>query len=219
MRLSQDFGEGVGVRKLITSIPVRKPGPQDFVRVHPDPDYRMNVGIIELRDDREAYLVLSNVVAAVQSEFYYATLYAAINRQGVTFLWPVRSPSPDGRQSEWQRSATEAAELAMKRWVRVKANMALGAYEIFEASSLIPDPEWPSLPFRELSNCFQRSRRRQSRPSRAQAPARRVTAMLGRFREIWAVDFEFSAPPGERPSPVCLAPGAQEPPNNQIVGR
>jgi DNA polymerase I len=24
------------------------------------------------------------------------------------------------------------------------------------------------------------------------------------YREIWAVDFEFSAPPGERPEPVCL---------------
>lgn len=28
--------------------------------------------------------------------------------------------------------------------------------------------------------------------------------MLSSFREVWAVDFEFSAPPGERPSPVCL---------------
>jgi hypothetical protein len=24
------------------------------------------------------------------------------------------------------------------------------------------------------------------------------------FKEIWAVDFEFSAPPGERPSPICM---------------
>jgi hypothetical protein len=28
--------------------------------------------------------------------------------------------------------------------------------------------------------------------------------MLGAFREVWAVDFEFTAPPGERPTPVCL---------------
>jgi DNA polymerase-1 len=28
--------------------------------------------------------------------------------------------------------------------------------------------------------------------------------VLASFREIWAVDFEFSAPLGERPSPVCL---------------
>jgi DNA polymerase I len=24
------------------------------------------------------------------------------------------------------------------------------------------------------------------------------------FREVWAVDFEFSAPPGERPRPLCM---------------
>src|SRR5262245_25554316 len=29
-------------------------------------------------------------------------------------------------------------------------------------------------------------------------------AALDAFREIWLVDFEFSAPPGERPDPVCL---------------
>jgi hypothetical protein len=28
--------------------------------------------------------------------------------------------------------------------------------------------------------------------------------MLDAWREVWAVDFEFTAPPGERPQPVCL---------------
>lgn len=28
---------------------------------------------------------------------------------------------------------------------------------------------------------------------------------LDGYREVWLVDFEFSAPPGERPDPVCLA--------------
>src|SRR4051794_5230719 len=27
---------------------------------------------------------------------------------------------------------------------------------------------------------------------------------LDAFREVWLADFEFSAPPGERPDPVCL---------------
>ena len=30
---------------------------------------------------------------------------------------------------------------------RVKANMGLGAYEIFEAEGSIPDPIWPELSF------------------------------------------------------------------------
>jgi hypothetical protein len=28
--------------------------------------------------------------------------------------------------------------------------------------------------------------------------------MFDAWREVWAVDFEFTAPPGERPDPVCL---------------
>jgi hypothetical protein len=38
----------------------------------------------------------------------------------------------------------------MHRWVRVAANMALGAYEVFEASANIPEPAWPDLSFPEL---------------------------------------------------------------------
>jgi hypothetical protein len=79
-----------------------------------------------------------------------ATIYTAINRQGVVFLWHVRLPTSDGRILEWHRSAAEAAELAMRRWIRVKANMSLRAYEMFEAASTIPDPKWPELPFQEL---------------------------------------------------------------------
>src|SRR5919108_1831455 len=25
------------------------------------------------------------------------------------------------------------------------------------------------------------------------------------YREVWAIDFEFTAPPGERPTPLCFA--------------
>ena len=34
--------------------------------------------------------------------------------------------------------------------MRVKANMSLGAYEMFEAGATIPDPEWPAESFQEL---------------------------------------------------------------------
>ena len=65
-------------------------------------------------------------------------------------IWPVKQPGPDGKINEWHRSAAEAAELAMTRWIRVKANMDLGAYEMFAAESTIQEPVWPDLPFQEL---------------------------------------------------------------------
>jgi hypothetical protein len=150
LRLTQDFVETAGVKKLLTTVPVRKPSPQDFVRVHPGADYRESLAVIELKDDREIYLLPPDMARELPGEFVMANLYTAINRQGVVFLWPVRLPAPDGRVLEWHRTAAVAAELAMVRWVRVKANMTLGAYEIFEASATIPDPRWPELSFSEL---------------------------------------------------------------------
>jgi hypothetical protein len=47
-------------------------------------------------------------------------------------------------------SHAEAAVRAMKCWLRVKADMALGAYAMFEASSTIPEPIWPTATLKEL---------------------------------------------------------------------
>lgn len=150
LRLDQSFVESAGVKKLLTTVPVRKPNPQDFVRVHPDKNYRDALALIDLKDDREVYLLPTSIARELPGEFIMATLFTTINRQGIVHLWPVRLPSPDGRINEWHRSAAEAAELAMTRWLRVKANMALGAYDMFVAAKEIPDPTWPDVSFQEL---------------------------------------------------------------------
>jgi hypothetical protein len=150
LRLDQSFLE-TSVKKLLLTVPVRRrPSNQDFIRVHPDPAYRANLAIVELRDEREIYLLQPHIARGLPGEFSLATIYTAVNRQGVCFLWPVKLPMPDGRVIEWHRAAAEAAELAMTRWVRVKANMSLGAYDIIAAQGVIPDPVWPEEPFEEL---------------------------------------------------------------------
>jgi hypothetical protein len=121
------------------------------VRVHPDPTYRLTpAAIIEIKEDREVYLVTPNMAQELPGEFAAATLFTAINRQGVLILWPVKLPGPDGKHNEWHRSAAEAAELAMNRWLRLTANMSLGAYEVFEATGDLLEPEWPKIPFTEI---------------------------------------------------------------------
>jgi hypothetical protein len=37
LRLDQNFVETAGVKRLLATAPVRKPGKQDYVRVHPHP--------------------------------------------------------------------------------------------------------------------------------------------------------------------------------------
>jgi hypothetical protein len=150
LRLNPSFLETSGVKKLITTIPVRKPSPQDFNRVHPAPEYRDNFAVVDLKDDREEYLVHSTVLQELKAEVVYKTVYTATNRQGVCFLWPVRLQATDERKSEWARSQREAAETAMTQWMRMKANMSLGAYEITVSESVMADPVWPTLTFQEL---------------------------------------------------------------------
>ena len=40
--------------------------------------------------------------------------------------------------------------MAKTKWLRVAANMSLGAYEVFTASSDIEEPVWPDVPFKEI---------------------------------------------------------------------
>jgi hypothetical protein len=144
LRLNQSFTEMVAVKKLLTTVPVRKPHSQDFVRVHPDPAFRENVALIQLKDDNEQYLVHADLVHELASEIAGATLYLAANKQGVVFFWPVRLPTPDGKDFPAWSSAREAAELATKKWVRLTWNKSLGAYDICEAISQSSEPEWPA---------------------------------------------------------------------------
>lgn len=150
LRLDQSFLEGVGVRKVLNTVPVRKPNAQDFIRVRPGERYRLPLAVIELKDDREIYLLPPPIAQQLPGEYAMATLYLGINRQGVVFLWPVKLPGSDGKIMVWHTSAAEAAELATRRWIRVKANMSLGAYEIYEAAATIPDPTWPDLTYQEI---------------------------------------------------------------------
>jgi hypothetical protein len=150
LRLSQDFSAMVGVRKALVTVPVRKPDKQCFVRVHPDAEFRLATAMLNLKEEREIYLVDRSLWSELPGEITPTVFYTTITRQGVVFLWPVRLPGDDGRIDEWNRSATEAAQMATTKWVRVAANMPLGAYDVFQATGDFPDPEWPDVGFKAL---------------------------------------------------------------------
>lgn len=150
IKMSQDFQANVGVIKLLTTVQVKKPDGQNYIRVNPDPAWRLPVATIEIKQDREIYIVPNNLVGQLSSEVKYQLIFTAITRQGTVFLWPIPLPGPDGKVNPWHASAMEAAELATKNWIRIKADMSLGAYSIYQAASTLDEPEWPDISFEEL---------------------------------------------------------------------
>jgi hypothetical protein len=130
MRLPPDFEREAGVRKQLTTVRVRKPRRQEWIRVHPDEDYRIRVATIEYKENDESsteiYLLTAEVAEYLNEtspeEITYATLYLACNRQGDIFIWPCRDPRADSKMGRDVAATTriEAAEAAMERQVRVQ---------------------------------------------------------------------------------------------------
>jgi hypothetical protein len=150
LRLSQDFESQVGVKKALITVPVRRPDRQWFVRVHPDDSWRLQTAVLEIKEDRESYLVDRALWCELPGEIVPKVLFTTISRQSVTFLWPVRLPGSDGRHDAWSRSLLEAARMAESSWIRVVANMSLGAYEVYQATGDFPEPSWPDTSFQNL---------------------------------------------------------------------
>ena len=158
MRLSQDFATAIGVKKRITTVPVRKPNRQEFVRVHPSPTYRQDTAVVELEAERETYVVAQSLWSEVHGELIPKRLLLTMTRQNVLILWPIRLPGEDGRIDQWNDSSMIAAERATQCWVRVASDRHLGAYELFEAPADLPDPEWPEISFQEILDIAFRGR-------------------------------------------------------------
>ena len=103
----------------------------------------------------------------------------------------------------------------MTRWLRVKANMALGAYEMLEAAGTIPDQHGPTY---HSKNCYAL----RSRTGSLAPPTTPLLIACGvldvfkalPFQHIVVADFEFefgghssfddASRSGERPRPVCM---------------
>jgi hypothetical protein len=146
LRLDQSYADSVGVKKLLTTVPVRRPHSQEFVRTHPE-FWLPGAPVIELKDDRESFLVVPAVAATLSpGDFALKDLTLTLSRQNVLFVGRLPVPKTDGRGrgNAWHTTAREAAILATTQWVRLTSNMSLRAYDVSVATVKLPDPEWPT---------------------------------------------------------------------------
>jgi hypothetical protein len=151
LRIGQDFVTKFGVTKLLTTVPVGKPHRQQWFRTHPDPEYRLAVAIIQVKDDDEYYVVPAMIARQLPNTMYYlATLQVAITRQGTVFLWVLRHSNSDGKDMACWSSARDASVIAQTKWSNITWNKETKAYDISEAPVTMPEPEWPPYTLKQL---------------------------------------------------------------------
>jgi hypothetical protein len=145
LRLPSNYGATFGVKKLLTTVNVGKPKKPQFFRTHLDVRMTFDAMLLEQKESRETYVVVPEVAQELSELVRPVRLNTAIDRQNNPFLIPVPLPGEDGNRNPWHESLAQAVEHAKEKWLRIAANMALGAYDVFVAEGPLPDPEWPEL--------------------------------------------------------------------------
>ena len=150
LRLSQNFGQTLGVKKVLTMVPVVKPTKDRFFRTHESPNWVYPSWILENKATGETYIVSEGVASVLGGLVRAVELYAAIDRQNNVFFIPIPLPGANGVRNPWHESLLQAVMRAKLVWLRITANKDLGGYEIFEATAKLPEPIWPDTTLDEL---------------------------------------------------------------------
>jgi hypothetical protein len=152
LRLGADFSEGLGVRKVVSTIPCRKPGKSEWFMVRAGEEWRLPTAVLEMENgvDRATYLVSKNLWGDLHGEISPALVLTCTNRAGDLFLWRVKLPGPDGRSNTWTESALRIAQAAETMWCRMVSDTTNGHYTHYVPTAELPSPKWPDLAFDDI---------------------------------------------------------------------
>jgi hypothetical protein len=131
-------------RKEQLNIPVGKPDPQIWFRVHPTLTVTALVFTSKDPEDRHPYLVDKAVAHKITTGLAPTYLFLVIDKSGTLRLWPCRVPGFDGRTpNSWHLTALEAAQTAMSGWIRVESDQSAGGNVITHPLSDLGAVRWP----------------------------------------------------------------------------
>lgn len=111
IRLSPEDTAGLGSKKILTTVPVRRPKKQEYFRCHPDSGMTLTAMLFTDDDDGEAYFVAPNMrsAGALANSVKPTLLQLTILRAGALIIWPLTLPSVEGGGGRsWHESALKA---------------------------------------------------------------------------------------------------------------
>ena len=95
LRLAQSFAAGAATRT--SPITARKPDPHNWFMAHPDPAYHFMTMVLDIKAERETYLVEPGLREELGRELTPKVIVPCITRQSNIFLWSVSLPGSTGR--------------------------------------------------------------------------------------------------------------------------
>ena len=142
LRIATNYGDKLAVKKILVSVPVRKPNKSTFFRVRDGEDWEFLAFIYENKEVGETYVLAQDMADIVPESARPTRLYVAIDRRGNPMLIPVPLPGEDGRRNPWHESLAQGINRAKNKWVRLVANMSAGANDVLEAQADLGEPVW-----------------------------------------------------------------------------
>lgn len=118
-------------------IAVRKPNKQEFFRVHPDPEWSIELVLFNWEKHDEWHQVHPDLHASLRTDMKRVSLHCCINRADELFLWPIKI-----QNNSWSKSAFALAQEARESWIRIRADLPKHKYVLVAKR----DGNYPLLP-------------------------------------------------------------------------
>ena len=151
LRLPANYGDTLGVRKVLTKVHVGRFPRDAFFRVRPGADWKLPVMILDRKAENEIYVVLPAAYGALDAGLVKRVeLNFAVDRNNNPALIPIPLPGEDGKWNSYHQSLAQAALRAESKWLRITANMSASGYDVFEAIANLSEPEWPECSMSDL---------------------------------------------------------------------
>ncbi|MFA6015449.1 MAG: hypothetical protein WC742_10315 [Gallionellaceae bacterium] len=143
MRLTLGYGESFSVKKLLVTVPVKKPGKTVFFRVRDGAEWEFPALILTIKETNESYLVTREIAETIPGLVRGEMLYLSVDRNANPILINVPLPDDTGRRNNWHESLLQAVIYSKTQWVRVSANMSAGCNNVQFATNIPDEPHWP----------------------------------------------------------------------------
>ena len=142
------------LRDLVVSelveLPVRKPKKDEWFRAHPN--HEQQGGILELDSENKVFWVSHKIQAQVMHDpcFTFRLCVLSVTRQGVPFIWPVKTDiEAGGSGDKYVRIPFAAMTFGRQKWTRLYWSPERREHQV-ETSDLLDEPKFPDKPFPEL---------------------------------------------------------------------